>query len=194
MNENDIQNNNKIDESQAEEMTQPAEEDVQVEEEQAAEDNLNEEVSEEPQMDEPAEKSKKHMKTGAVVAITAAATVAICAIVLFVCSKFFYNPYNAKCKYVETIKDYADAGSMSVEEFKKSYQLPADMPGNTYVVVANMYLPVSYLAESNGAEFQAFIDSIGLPEEYASKIKPETTYGELMEMIDKANSSTTEGN
>jgi len=188
MNENNIQSHDEIDESQetkAEEIIQQIADDYeQAGEEQDSVDVAEDVIFEESQIDEPV-KQKKCMKTGAVVAITAAATVAICAIALFVCSKFFYNPYNAKCKYMPTIKDYAEYNNMSVDEFKSNYQMPADMPEDTYAAVAEYYIPVSYLAQQQGVDVDTYISSIGMPEEYSSKITGTTTLGELNELYEE---------
>ena len=194
MNENDIQSHNEIDESQeaqAEEIIQElAESQEQPEEEQALVSGAEEILCEEPQMDEPVK--KKQMKTGAIVAITAAATVAICAIVLFVCAKFLYNPYNAKCKYMPTIKDYAEYNNMSVDEFKSNYHMPSDMPEDTYAAVAEYYIPVSYLAQQQGVDVDTYISSIGMSEEYSSKITESTTLGELNELYEEYSASSGE--
>jgi predicted Holliday junction resolvase-like endonuclease len=200
MNENDIQNHNEVDESQeaqAEETTQQqAEDDVQVEEKQpseAAEYSAEEVIYEEPKMEEPVEKKKKHMKTGAVVAITAAATVAVCAIALFVCAKFFYNPYNSNCKYLPTLKDYAKYNNMTVDKVKEEYQLPKDMPDSTYWSVSSLYIPLSYIMQSQSVDLATIISQYQLPEECSSKVTESTTIGEFNKLLEEY-SSTTSGN
>lgn len=190
MNENEIQSRNEIDESQevqAEDIIQHLDEDhEQAEEEQASVFGDEEAWHEEPKMDEPVEE-KKHMKTGAVVAITAAVTVAICAIALFVCAKFFYNPYNAKCEYLPTLQDYAEYNNMTVDEIKEKLQLPKDMPENTYWSVSSQYVPLSYIMQSQDVDLATIISQYGLPEEYASKVTESTTIGEFEQLLNEYN-------
>lgn len=189
MNENDIQNNDEIVESQEangeEIIQQMTESPAQGQDESASVYDSPEKMYEDPLMDEPVK--KKHMKTGAVVAITAAATIAVCAIALLVCFKLFYNPYNSNCKYLPTLEDYAKYNGTTVDEVKKEFQLPDDMPGDTYWTISSLYIPLSYIMQSEGVDLDTIISEYGLPEEYSSKITESTTIGEFEELLDEYN-------
>ncbi len=201
MNENEIQNSNEMNESQEISSNgtdeQIADSQENIADVQDAVDMHLQESEEEIIIEEPVEGKKKPLKTGAVIAITAAATAAVCAIALFVGAKFFYNPYNSNCEYMDTLKDYAEYNDQSVDELKKSFQLPSDMPGSTYVTIANQYIPLSYVVTSNGVDLATYISSLGLPEEYTKDITESTTIGEInriMEEYSSSNPSTTGGN
>ena len=174
----------------AEEQTPEVTEDT-IEQEMPVEDIQADELQMgEAQIEETEVKKKKPMKTGAVVAITAVATVALCAIALFVCAKLFYNQYNASCEYLPTLKDYAEYNSMTVDKVKEEYRLPADMPDSTYWTVSSLYIPLSYIMESQGVDLATLISQYQLPEECSSKVTESTTIGEFNKLLEEYSSTT----
>jgi len=70
-----------------------------------------------------------------------------------VCSNAQRNPYNEMDvinRSNGTIEDLANVRGVSVEEFKKSWGLPEDMPADTNETIALEFVPLKYFATANG--------------------------------------------
>lgn len=133
----------------------------------------------EPVLEEPA-KIKKGSKAGAIIAVVVAAVVIAAAIITQndgLYGLFSTNKYN-KMGYVDisgkTVQDILDEQGMELSEFLESYDLPEDMPSNTYESVAYYMIPVKRIAEMYGMDFATMKSVLPFPD----SVTEDTPWGE----------------
>lgn len=135
-------------------------------------------VIEEPEAEysegaEPAE-IKKGSKAGVIIAVIVAVVVIAAAMLT---SQIETNKYN-KMGYVnisgKTLQDIVDEQGMELSEFLETYELPADMPGDTYESAAYYQIPVKKIAEMYGMDFETLKTTLKLPD----TVTETTTWGE----------------
>lgn len=136
-----------------------------------SEDVLNEEaVSEEAA---PQAKSKTGMIVGVVIA---AVVIVIAGILIYMFSGNLFNKYN-RMGYIDTsgrtIEQIADETGYELADFLATYNLPSDMPGNTYESVAYYNIPCSKIAEMYGMDFAMLKETL----KFGDDITEETPWG-----------------
>jgi len=178
---------------------EPTEDAVEV----PAEENVVEEVVEEvaEAVEEVAEDAEevfeevveeiKTSSTGKVAVLSAVITAVVMLILAFVCYKFVLNPYNTNCKYAITIAEAAEEMEMSLDQFKEDNGLPKGMPGSTYYVIAQNYIPFTKLAEQNGMTAEEFMEQLKMyypitEEDLADVDINKATIGDIDKMINDA--------
>lgn len=113
----------------------------------------------------PAKKSKAPI----IAAIVAAVVIIAAAIIVVATGKFgeWTNKYNRG--YVDTtgrtVAEVAEQIGMTYEEFLEEYELPKDMPKNTYEAVAFYTMPAKKAAEVYGISFDQIKQMLGLPDD-----------------------------
>lgn len=164
----------------AEEVTETVEETVEEIAEEAVEETPEvEEVTEDAEVPaeeivEAAVEAPKKSKAGAIIAgILVVAIIAAAAIVFMLTD----NKYN-RMGYVDisgkTVQDLADQMGVSLEEFLKQYELPADMPANTTESAAYYNIPVRVMAQMFGMDYATMKETLKFPE----TVTEDTTWGE----------------
>ncbi len=113
----------------------------------------------------PAKKSKAPI----IAAIVAAVVIIAAAIIVVATGKFgeWTNKYNRG--YVDTtgrtVAEVAEQIGMTYEEFLEEYELPKDMPKNTYEAVAFYTMPAKKAADVYGVPFDQIKQMLGLPDD-----------------------------
>lgn len=129
-----------------------------------------------------AEEPKKSKK-GLVLAIVLTVIVAVIVVALgaYIVYSLIGNKYN-KMGYLdvegETIKDIAEQMDLSVEDFKKQYNLPEDMPENTNSNAASNMIPIKTFLEMYNTDFATFKETFHLPET-TSPAKPKNIFEKI---------------
>lgn len=96
--------------------------------------------------------------------------------------KAVYNPYNHMGYYNisgMTIADMAEANNITVEDIIDQLRLPEDVKEDTYFDVVEFLVPVSYMAEMYGADFETLKEAFSLGEHITSK----STWGEALDSM-----------
>lgn len=186
MDENKIFDNNENEQNEeiTEEITETVEDAAETEEPAETEETYFEETEAEPyksaEGEEPVisdvftegaegygvEAVQKKSKKG----IIAAVILIVIVIALGAClvySSFFVNKYN-KMGYSDvsgmTLGEMCESMGVTLEEFKEKYELPADMPEDTYFNAAYSMMPVKVIAEMYGTDFVTLKDELQIPD------------------------------
>lgn len=115
----------------------------------------------------------------AIIAVILAAAVAFGSFKLY---KAVYNPYNHMGYYNMSgmsVQDVAEMNDMTVEDIIKELQLPDDVKGDTYYDVIEFLVPVSYMAQMYGADFETLKEAFQLGEH----ITGDSTWGEALDSM-----------
>ncbi len=111
------------------------------------------------------EETPKKSKKGLILAIVLIIIVA--ALGAYIAYNSLGNKYN-KMGYLdvegETIEDICQQMNMTLEDFKEQYQLPEDMPANTYSNAASNLIPIKVFVEMYNTDFATFKESFHLPD------------------------------
>ncbi|MDD6483133.1 MAG: hypothetical protein PUF72_00960 [Clostridiales bacterium] len=123
-----------------------------------------------------AEEEKK--PNGKIIGIIAAAVVVVAiALVLIFFGKNLFNKYN-RMGYIDTtgrtIGEVADANGYELQDFLAEFELPSDMPENTYESVAYYMIPARKVAQMYGMDFAGLKEML----KWDDSITEETPWGE----------------
>lgn len=125
------------------------------------------------------EETPKKSKKGLILAIVLIIIVA--ALGAYIAYNSLGNKYN-KMGYLdvegETIEDICQQMNMTLEDFKEQYQLPEDMPANTYSNAASNLIPIKVFVEMYNTDFATFKESFHLPDT-TSPSKPTNILGKI---------------
>lgn len=131
------------------------------------------------------EAPKKKVKTGLIVAIACIVVVVVAAILLIANSGKLFNKYNRK--YIDTtgrtIAEVADLMGYDYADFLAQYELPADMPKNTYESAAMYSMPMSAIATMYGMT----VDEMKTELELGDDVTETTTWGDAQDQATLAN-------
>lgn len=132
-------------------------------------------LGEEAVSEEAAPETKS--KTGAIVgAVIAVVVIAIAGILIYMFSGNLFNKYN-RMGYIDTsgrtIEQIADETGYELADFLATYNLPSDMPGNTYESVAYYNIPCSKIAEMYGMDLAMLKEQLKLGDD----VTEETPWG-----------------
>lgn len=177
-----------------EEVAEVAEETTEDAPSEVVEDTTTEEVveeaAEEVVEDTPVESVEGEVmnapkKNGAKIAIIAGICVVVVAIVVAAILLLTGNKYNRK--YIDTtgrtIAEVADLMGYDYADFLAKYQLPADMPKNTYESAAMYTMPLSAISEMYGMS----VDELKTELELGDDVTETTTWGDAQDQATLAN-------
>ncbi len=174
------------------EVTDEVTQDVVEEVAEAAEEVIEdaEEVIEEVTQDTPAqavegEVIKAPNRNGAKIAVIAGICVVVVALIVAAVLLLTGNKYNRK--YIDTtgrtVAEVADLMGYDYADFLAKYQLPADMPKNTYESAAMYTMPLSAISEMYGMT----VDELKTELELGDDVTETTTWGDAQDQATLAN-------
>ena len=122
----------------------------------------------------------KSSKKAGIIALSAVAVLVVAAIAVLYFMGYFgiwFNKYNKQ--YIDTtgrtIEEVAEMSGMTVKEFLEEYDLPKNMPKNTYESAAFYTMPGEKAAEVYGMTFDDMKKQLQLPED----ADPKAPWGEI---------------
>lgn len=125
------------------------------------------------------EETPKKSKKGLILAIVL--IIIVVALGAYIAYNSLGNKYN-KMGYLdvegETIEDICQQMNMTLEDFKEQYQLPEDMPADTYSNAASNLIPIKVFVEMYNTDFATFKESFHLPDT-TSPSKPTNILGKI---------------
>ncbi len=128
---------------------------------------------------------KVSKKNGAKIAIIAGVCVVVVAVIVAAVLLLTGNKYNRK--YIDTtgrtIAEVADLMGYDYADFLAKYQLPADMPKNTYESAAMYTMPLSAISEMYGMT----VDELKTELELGDDVDETTTWGDAQDQATLAN-------
>ncbi len=182
-NKNELENEEVV-ESTTEETVEEVVEEVAEEVEEAAEEVTEEVIVEESVEDAPvevvaSEVTEAPKKNGAKIAIIAGICVVVVAVIVAAVLLLTGNKYNRK--YIDTtgrtVAEVADLMGYDYADFLAKYQLPANMPKNTYESAAMYTMPLSAISEMYGMTVDELKTELGL----GDNVDETTTWGDAQD-------------
>lgn len=135
-------------------------------------------ISEDTEAVEEIITEKKKTKTPVIIL---AIVVIVALIATIICVSFGGNKYN-KMGYANpsdrTIDQVCEELGITLEEFKKNYELPEDMTGDTEEMAAYYMIPVKVFSQMYGIDYATFKESYNIPDE-TTPSEPTTILGKI---------------
>lgn len=94
-----------------------------------------------------------------------------------------YNEMDAVNVYNNTLQDVADMSETTVEEFKKQFGLPEDMPADTNETIAFDYVPLKVWAENSGTTFEEALPELQALYKGEEELTEDTHYGDFLKNV-----------
>lgn len=122
-------------------------------------------------------KANTNTTTLAIGAVAALVVIAVAVLYFMGYFGIWFNKYNKQ--YIDTtgrtIEDVAEASGMTLKEFLKEYDLPSNMPKNTYESAAFYTMPAEKAAEIYGMAFEDLKEQLQLGDD----VDPKDPWGEV---------------
>lgn len=146
-----------------------------------------EDVVVDKEIDENKDNTKRVKVVSAIIAAVVVVIIAIVVVFLTVGSKWditakWLNRYNRGYVNVtgKTVAEIADAEGMDLKDFIEEYNLPKNLPGNTYETTAFYIMPFKTVAEKiYGTDVETLKEQMNIEEDIDDK----TTYIEVIEKV-----------
>lgn len=94
-----------------------------------------------------------------------------------------YNEMDAVNIYNNTLQDVADMSETTVEEFKKQFGLPEDMPADTNETIALDHVSLKAWAENSGITFEEALPELQALYKGEEELTEDTRYGDLLNNV-----------